>query len=357
MKKSALAIMMLLFLLAGFSNANVVASTSQPFTLMSSGVMSYPETFSGWIETITWNDETKETIQITDKGKILLNGIEKKAFGFVIKAEWNPPSEAVTNAMLDWCQDNGVRFMNVLLGAAKSDNPSRLEFWLPKLYDHKMFAIVWVVPAAFDRAALLDATAYKNVFKTVVNKIIDMNKKDMVVTFLAGEEWDIHVDRKNVSQTELQNWFDDVDSYIRDYLATSNFDRPVGHSPSDPQHWGGQMSLEYSDFAFDDWFIGSDYTSALDYWWSYNKEGWSNAGKSGYQAWLPSAGYGVGDIADNSKLTPEYFTHMLDYPELSAFFIWHLWEGWYNGSEEHCMFDLYGNPYDWTENLAPYFPR
>ena len=77
MKKSALVIMMLLFLLAGFSDANVAASTSQPFTLVSSGVMSYPETSSGWIETITWNDGTEETIQITDKGKILLNGVEK----------------------------------------------------------------------------------------------------------------------------------------------------------------------------------------------------------------------------------------------------------------------------------------
>jgi len=58
-------------------------------------------------------------------------------------------------------------------------------------------------------------------------------------------------------------------------------------------------------------------------------------------------------------MTTDYFSHMLSYPELSAYFIWYLWEGWYNAEkgEEHYMFDLDGNPYYWTENLAPYFPR
>ena len=112
MKKSALIIMTLLFLLVGFTNANVIASTSQAFNIPSYAVISYPQTFSGWEKTITWSDETKETIQITDKGKILLNGTETKAFGFCFFG-WLSIPDAALETILDWMDSKGVRFVDI----------------------------------------------------------------------------------------------------------------------------------------------------------------------------------------------------------------------------------------------------
>jgi len=314
-------------------------------------------------KTVTWTDGTTETIQVGDKGKIYLNGNEGKGFGFILKGSWsNQPSTSVANKMFDWCQDNGVRFMTFIIDAYQSDDDitSRLDFWIPKLYDHEMFMIMWLHPETSTKTSLLDASTYKNKFKLIVDHIISLNKEEMIVAFIGADEWDLNAPAKSITQSELQYWFNDVDPYIRNYLSANNFERPVGYSAdSGSASWARDMSYVYSDFVFQNSFIGSDYPSAWDYHWNEKKGWWTNAGKSGYQAWLPSFGYGVGSYADNSKLTPEYFTHHLNYPELSLMTIWYLWEGWYYavGGEEHYMFDLSGNPYSWTQALAPYFPK
>ena len=357
MKKSALVMMTLVFLLVGFTNANVIASTSQALSFPSYGVISSLETFLGWETTITWGDGTVETIETTDKGRLHLNGTEGQAFGFIILDIGVRPSASVANNVLDWCQSKGVRFMTVLM-RARYDNDAGLDFWLPKLYDRKMFAHLWVIPssAGLGKAGMLDTTVWKNGFKAVVDKIVVMNKKELVIGFSLSDEWDLHVGTFGITQSELQTWFDDCDTYARNYLATNSFERPVMHAVNGGTSWARNMTLAESDFPFQNWGIGSVYTSALDYHWNEKKGYWNDAGHGDKQAWLGSVHYAVGENADNSKMTPEYMTHMLSYPELSAYFIWYLWEGWYNGVENHNMFDMNGDPYPWTETLAPYFP-
>lgn len=309
--------------------------------------------------TITWSDSSQETIRVDGAGHVYLNGGEGQAFGFVIMGSGSPPSASVANTILDWCQSNSVRFMVYIARTSSSQGTieSRLDFWIPKLYAHKMFVIVWYHPRASQtKAEALDTTDFKNKFKIAVDKIISLNRKEMVVAFIGGEEWDIHVEQVGITQSELEAWFDDADPYMRSYLSTNNFSRPVGHSPLDPAHWAGVLSVQYSDFVFNDFFTGGNVPSTQDYYWNLKSQGWDDANKTGYQAWLPSAGYGVGANGDNSKLTPEYFTNMLGKTRLSAYFIWHLWEDWQGGVEKHWMFKSDGTPEYWTAALAPYFP-
>ena len=352
--------LVLLFLLLGSIYPNLVASISPSLTIPSNVVMSYPETFSGWETTITWGDGTTETITVNSTGHIFLGGSEGIAFGFVLILSGSQPSTSVANNMLDWCQSNGVRFMSLIFHTSMSQSAieSRLDFWIPKLYDHKMFVILWPHPMTATKESMLDATDFKNKFQITVDKIVSMNRKEMVVAFIGSDEWDLHVVNKGISESELQDWFNDVDTYIRNYLSTNSFERPVGYSVNGGSNWWAKnMSYNYSDFIFQNSFTGSPYESTWDSNWNTKKGWWNDAGMSAYQAWLPSFGYGVGVNGDNSKLTPEYFAHHLAYPELSMLTIWYLWEGWYNDVEEHYMFDLNGNPYNWTELLAPYFPR
>jgi len=314
------------------------------------------------VQTVAWADGTTETIQVGDKGKIYLNGNEGKGFGFILKGSWsNQPSESVANRMLDWCEDNGVRFMSFIIDSYQSDDDitSRLNFWIPKLYDRKMFLIMWLHPQTSTKSTLLDTSTYKNKFELIVDHINGMNRKEIVVAFIGADEWDLNV-RKGVTQSELQIWFDDIDPYVRNYLSTKGFDIPVSYAISGAgEDWVIDMSIEYSDLATSNSFIGSVYESAWEYHYDEKVARFSDAGKSGYQIWFPSFGYGVEDVADNSKITPDYLNYWLYRTETSLITIWYLWEGWYYApdGEEHYMFDLNGNPYPWTENLAPYFPE
>ena len=119
--------------------------------------------------------------------------------------------------MLDWCQTNGVRLMPFIIDAYETDTEitSRLDFWIPKLYDHKMFMVMWLHPKGGSKTSVLDASTYKNKFKLVVDHIISLNREEMIIAFVNSDELDIWADRCSITETEIRTGVDDVALYIR----------------------------------------------------------------------------------------------------------------------------------------------
>jgi len=142
-------------------------------------------------ETITWGDSTWETIRVNSTGHIFVNGTLGTAFGFMLKGTWDPPSESVANLMLDWCENNGLRFMIFIYETndAVATITSRLAFWIPKLYAHKMFVVLFQVQRTGSKANALDTVQYKNKFEAVIDYMIDNNRKEMVVGFIGADEY------------------------------------------------------------------------------------------------------------------------------------------------------------------------
>lgn len=350
----------LLFLLVVSLNANVIGSTSQAFNASFYGVISYPETFSGWEKTITWSDEAKETIQITDKGKILLNGTETKPFGFCFFGWLTMTDSAIENA-LDWMDAQGIRFVDIYFHI-RYDQTARASFYFPKFYNHKKFVrLITFMGEFYDPFDSSIIATWKTNFDALIDHIDDNNWEDMIYAVQPTHELDWYASYLGKTLQQMSDALNDYDTHARTKLSTSD----IGSVPTIHANDGlGESAdpyikaiIEKSDIAVRDAYPGNaEYLTDI---LIPRYEGlMAEVGKdtsSGYKIWWELGRF----IADGqgTYVTVEMFTALLDEPSTGDCFLFYVYENW-DGSPSlpTWYFDSDGNAEPWTENLASYFP-
>jgi len=320
-----------------------------------------------WMKTVTWADGSRETITVTDKGRILVNNREVVAFGYCIGRvrDYGIPTDDMVDRMLDWLQDRGVRFMALGMGRSELEWVNFPEFYLRHLYAHKMF-----VHLVFEQgygSKNIDVTAQYNWFKDGIDKINAL-----------PQAWVDTIYAVNMPCWELNMFYDydTLDGYLsrikplcKEYLRASKIgDVPLtGKTSHDIWNDGGIAIVKHSDIPCWDFYPRAEnWKSGMD--WCMNKvrnEVLPRSGKVGYQIWLTEHGYGkelpeLGTWGSGTPHVhpPELFDYALSMPEISSMFLWAL--QYYDGDmrvDWGAFFQHSGEPKQWTINLAPHFPK
>jgi len=365
MKKSAFTTMTLLFLLVGFTHANVIASTSQAFTISSSAVMSYPETLSGWIKTITWSDETKETIQITDKGKILLNGIEKKAFGFSFLG-WLSIPDAALETILDWMDSKGVRFVDIYFNTDVGGLTSKMDFYFPKFYSHKKFVRLIIAPEYIEGFSASSISLWKTEFDQLIDHIDTDNWSDIVYAIEVTHEHALAATILGKTVAELSANLDQYYNYAANKLSTSQVGLvPIIHAeciwdnPSDPtrrNYW--KTTLAKTDIILLDFY--PPYLSDLASTKTEVRNLASQVGKArvdGYQHWH-EFGRHKPETTRPHYIPVDFLTTLLNQTDTGDAFLFYVYERWDPDPDiPTWYFATDGSAEYWTEVLTPHFPH
>jgi|GEM_PF-5128159 len=307
-------------------------------------------------KTVTWADGTIETIIVDDKGRIFLNGEETIAVGLhiitaMMVGELEDSQRA--NKILDQLQSFGVRFMTI--GCMSWDSLAWIEywfnFWLPKLYSHKMFVMIEVEDP--DYPAPLDPDSHYTRCAAIVDMVNDQRYADIVFAFAYAWELDMETGR---TDEEVEAYLSNLYPRVKEKLENSNIGSVVlsaKHSCTISDQ-GTIPLVKWSDVPNWDMYPGGDWKAWLDYRIPiYHDSTLPQAGKSGYQIWFQESGYS----GDNNNYTPELFQYLLQgggYNDVSLIFIWCL--EWDNPDYLYSAFDMEGNPKQWFLDLVPYIP-
>jgi hypothetical protein len=336
--------------------------------ISSRGMVIYPN--AEMKKTITWGDGSKETIQVTEKGRIFINGKEVTAFGFNVAryGDWGDLTDEAANRALDRLMQDGVRFMalNVHWWLIRQEEiESVLDFWMPKLYAHKMFVLLFMSDAVEEEGygvPIGQPTVewQMNRINIVLNKL-SQNKNWADIIFAFGITWELDIFWTGTS--------DQIEAYLSTlYTAAKNATASViGNVPligkvvsgwgQGPEHLISKAIIRWSDIPCID-FYPTLKDSELDYDWIAPRitlfhEVADAVGKSGINVWYTEFGLGDGENSLFDKQKLEYGLSECGYNDLSLMIIWELWDR----TGKWSAFDSNGNPLDWYVKIAPYFPR
>jgi hypothetical protein len=313
---------------------------------------------AGIVKTVTWSDSSKETIQITQKGRIFVNGNEVIAFGFHISryGDWGDWDDTTANKALDRLMHDGVRFMELSIPYwfydSRSDISDLIKFWMPKLYNHKMFVFI-----CLGQAYPVDVERQMRIVNIVIDEISkDKNWADTVFAF--GYNWEMDYFFEGTS-AELEAYLSNLYPRVKSTINES----PIGAVPvigkvTGP--WGGDKSrsvVRWSDIpCIDIYYRIKDYD--LDYDWITTEVSAfyqiiRDVGKSGINIWYTEFGLWYKNNTLFTKEKLEYGLSQAGYHDLSLMMIWELWD---RNQDGWNAFDKSGNPLDWYLRIAPYFP-
>jgi hypothetical protein len=338
-----------LVLVFGFVSVSM-GQTSQYRQISSYGMISY----TAMEKTVTWADGTSETITVDDKGRIFLNGSQKIAFGFHIVArsmKGEPYDSEMVNGILDRLQGWGVRFMSMDCMSWYTDELMRtlLDFWLPKLYEHKMFVTLGIEGKP---AYSIDVDSQYSRISGIIDMIIDQRYADIIFSVACG--WEL--DDAGYTDEQVETYLSHMHPLVKSKLQASIIgDVPIvaAHSATISET-GTIPSVKWSDVPSWDLFSDDDWRAYIEPRLAvYHDSTLPQAGKEGYRIWFWSNGHASGV----EYYTPEMFQYLLDgggYKDVSMIFLWCL--EWDYADYPNAWFDMEGNPKPQLLDLVPYIP-
>ena len=305
---------------------------------------------------VTWADGTIETIIVDDKGRIFLNGEETIAVGLhIITAMMvgEPEDSQRANKILDQLQSFGVRFMTI--GCMSWDSLVWIEywfnFWLPKLYSHKMFVMIEVEDP--DYPAPLDPDSQYSRCVAIIDMINDQEYADIIFAFAYAWELDMESGR---TDAEVEAYLSNLYPRVKEKLENSIIGNVVlvtKHSCTISDQ-GTIPLVKWSDVPNWDMYPSGDWKAWIDpRLQTYHDQTLPQAEKAGYHIWLNEHGYGGG----NTQYPPEMFQYLLQgggYNDISLICFWCL--EWDNPNYLYAAFDMNGDPKQWFLDLVTYIP-
>lgn len=364
MKKHLFALLLLL-LSTIFLSAGLETSVSQAPALQTSvpsyGVISSPKSPSGWEKTVTWSDGTKETIEIDKYGRVFLNGVQVKPFGFCGFLFTSSIPEAIWDNILTWMVEQGIRFSYWSAYAHNLDDAkATMDFYFPKFKANKMFIRLEIRNSAINRWKL---DSWSSGFSELIDYIDANGWSDMIYAINISHELDRWCTEKTLQ--DFKDFLDEITRYAKDKLSTSQIGSiPVCHALNGVTITKTNKPyllyiVEKTDVLFKDFYAGS--ITAMEAGLAEYRSLYAEGGKDtslGYKIWY-ERGYSF--PTDNSLMTPENFVHLRDQYDTGDIYLWHIWEGWQSYATrkdyQEWFFDVDGNAESWTENLAPHFPK
>jgi hypothetical protein len=345
----------LLLLLGSISLISGFISGSMGLTSQYRLISSYG-TIRSMENIVTWTDETSETIKVDDQGRIFLNGSQTIAFGFHIitaKLVGEPQDSNQRNAILDQLQVWGVRFM--ALGCMSWMTLDQLQwwlnFWLPKLYAHKMFVMLEYQESPNDN---IDVTTQYNRLSAVIDMVTDQRYADIIFSVCYSWEQDIYT--FGHTNEEVETYLSSLYPMVKSKLQSSLIgDVPLvaKHSATDSET-GTRQIIKWSDVPCWDLYSDEDWEAYIaPRLVSYHNTTLPQSEKEGYQIWFQESG----NVDGLEYYTPEMFQYLLDgggYKDVSLIFLWCL--EWDYADYPNAWFDMEGNPKPQLLELVPYIP-
>lgn len=348
-------IQLLLLLLLGW--LVISSSSGMQFVntqLSTHGTISYSS--EGNKKTITWADNTIETIEVDNKGIIYLNGLETIAFGFHIVTGL-PSGQNNQIKMLDTCASWGVRFMSLDLSSWFSISACQawIDWWMPQLYAHKMFVEFAMQESP---AGNLDVATQFARFSALIDLIDNQKWANMIygVTYA----WELDLGSFNHNSAQLDAYLTGITPLIKNKLANSLIGKvPLYGKMVAPQSpYGSEQFFEHCEIVGYDYYVNPTDMPAncIERFNLYRQLNAVN-GKTGYHIWLQENGVLPSYGANWRPYDPNQFQYVLSgggQNDVSELMIWCL--NWDVGGYAFPAFDLNGNPYQWILALVPYFP-
>jgi len=316
-------------------------------------------------KTVTWADESQDTISVSSKGVVTLNGEEIQPFGFCFFG-WLGIGEITLGKILDWMDAKGVRFVDIYFLTSGGGLPDKVDFYFPKFYDHKKFVRVIIAPNQYETFTEYDE--WETRFDAVVNQICTNSEwANMVYAVEITHEAGFQAKGQGLTVQQLSDWLDTYNSHASTKLSSSSIGLiPICHAdsvwanPSDPtyrDYW--KKVMEKTDVIWFDAYPVS--VAQLNLNLGEYRTLAAQVGKdpeSGYKFW-----YEFGRHMDINGVTPQYIpvdylTTLLAQPDTGDIFLFYVYEAW-DGSPEYPTWyfdDTDGSPEAWTIALAPYFP-
>jgi len=321
---------------------------------------------TGWEKTVTWLDGTKETIQITDKGQVILNGEYIKPFGFCGLC-WLDMADAEFENIMNWFDQKGVRFFETAFLTTYFDNQKfMMDKYFPKLKAHKKFVRLGIInptPTQYD----FDADFWETGFKTLIDYIDSKGWGDMMISVQITHEIEHRAMRTGKTVQQLKDFLDTMNQRAKAKLATKTWGNiPVIHAEDGiTKDWETDKPyhvalIERTDVILND-FYSVQSEANIDKFLTWHRERYKEAGKDtsqGYKIWYET-GYSV--PTDNDNYSPELFTYLLNQFDTGDLYLWHLSKKYQDSttwaSYQEWWFREGGVAEPWTEKLAPYFPK
>lgn len=352
---------MRVFLVAALLGCLIIPSYSSSQTyqrISASGIVR-----AGMRKTVIWADGSKETIEVTEKGRIFVNGSEVIAFGFHIPnyGDWGDMTEEAANNALDRLMTDNVRFMELGVPYWYSDSRTLiralLDFWMPKLYNHKMFVLF-----CLGHEYPVDTERQMRIVNITIEEICtDENWANMIFAFGYNWEMDYFFPKppQNGTSEELEAFLSNLYPRVNSALSSSIIGSiPVIGKLAGP--WGEDYSravLKWSDIPCVDTYYRLVDTE-IDYDDTALRvaklhEIMDEVGKSGINVGYTEFGLWYKNNALFTKEKLQYGLSDAGYNDLSLMMIWQLWDRNMDGWN---AFDANGDPLDWYLRIAPYFP-
>jgi hypothetical protein len=319
-------------------------------------------------KTVTWADGTMDTIEVTDKGRTYVNGVDVKAFGYNIcrVREYGIPTEEMMSKILDWLQAKGVRFMNLGYSRSEAGWADYIRVWMRQLYAHKMFVHL----TTYYRADNIDVALNYDWFKKTIDQINGLPQEQADSIYAVGLPcWEHNM---FFGYDALDRYLSELYPLCRAYLRASKIGDVPLTAKTSHEMWndGGIAIVKHSDIPCWDFYPRDKTVDAVrsDIDWCINKvrtDVLPRAGKVGYQVWLTEHGRGfeIPELKTWGSGTPhihepELFRYVLSIPEISSIALWIL--QYYDGDKVNdwgAFFQITGEVKDWTKELAPHFPK
>lgn len=359
---------MCIFLVATLLGCLIIPSYSSLKTyqkISASGIVR-----AGIGKTVIWSDGSKETIRVTEQGRIFLNGSEVIAFGFNIYryGDWGDWDDATADKALDRLVQDGVRFMELSIPYWFYDSrtliSNLISFWMSKLYNHKMFVFLCMHNPDGTHTASPENAEKQMTRINITLELISSNQNWANMIFAFGYSWEQDYFGAHTAE-ELEAYLSNLYPRVKSALRES----PIGDVPviaklsspwgRGPEHLYSKPIIKWSNIpSIDIYYRMKDYD--LDYDWIANEIArlqaiMSDVGKTGINVWYSEFGLRRAETSDNSLFTKEILEYGLSeagYNDLSLMMIWELWDR----AGLRNAFDVNGDPLPWYERIAPYFP-
>lgn len=313
------------------------------------------------VKLVEWADGSQESIEVTDKGRILVNNQEVKAFGYNIcrVRRYGIPSEQMISKILSWLQNAGVRFMLLSYSRSEAEWPAYLETWMRQLYAHKMFVLFW----SYWRNDTLEVAPQYNFVKAAIEKVNELPLEQLDTIYAVGNPWEMST---HFNFEQLDTYLGQIMPMIRDGLHDSLIGGVPLLAKTGHEMWnsGGPAVVKHSDVPCWDCYPRQTHVNyGLD---RIRREVLPKAGKEGYQIWLTEHGFAVdkqGKLCSGNVdpgYPPELLTRLLDssyFPECSTIFMWIL--QYFDGDPRQdagAFYQQTGEVKEWTKKIAPHFP-
>jgi hypothetical protein len=325
-------------------------------TISSYGAIGYPTIVE---KEVIWNDDSTESIKVDEKGQVFLNGRQTVAFGLNIVTIRSSDAHITAIKVLDTLQGYGIRFMALDISSwlTIEQGLNWIKGWMPLLQERKMWVALYIQHG--EEPPILDVNLAFQRISSIIDGITNQTWANMI--FLVGYNWELDLGEFGNTAAQLETFLSQLYPLVKEKLNSSI----IGKVALVGKNNGGWPDIvarivKYSDIPNYDYYLKApwkeDCELKLD---KFTNEILPLAGKPGNMTiWLSENGYWPDG---NDYYTVEMLQYLLTgagHYNIGGLFFWML-QDWSETSSlyKFAAFDMDGNPKQWFQNLAPYFPR